>query len=279
MVAGSREARDGHAAAGPMGWTALSPGVLAVRILVASALIALLCVCAWRPGGAPRSPTAVPPMALDAQHGFRPVTPPAPAPVPIPTALFDLAEPGIDPVVVTAAIDPRTGLRADVLNRGDMSAIEAQVLRVTLTRGGSAGATPSLFVLMARRAAAGPTVDRPALPVVRTGPHGRIQTKFGAVDTLEITFGHPAPRTCLGFVTRDAGFRLDGWSCAPLGQPPQPQALACTLDALSLVDLGDPETTAAFSAAPPVSRTCPVAKVAEVLNRSETAMHRSRNKK
>lgn len=283
MLAGSGEARERRGSAGRTagltGRGALSPGALGLRLVVASALIALLCLCAWRPGGAPAASNAARAATLPLEPAFRPAMPATMPPPPIPAVLFELAEPGIEPVRVTAGIDPRTGLREDVLSRGDVAAIEAPALRVTLTRGKDLGAAPTLFVLMARRAASGPAFDRPALPVVRTGARGQIQTKFGAVDTLEVTFGSPAPRTCLGFVTREGGFRLDGWSCAPLGQPPEPHGLACTLDALSLLDLGDPEATAAFSAASPASRACPLMKVAEISSPAGPPPKRSRNKK
>ncbi|MEL6060123.1 MULTISPECIES: hypothetical protein [unclassified Methylobacterium] len=262
-----------------MSWVALSPGALGLRLVMASALIALLCVCAWRPGRGTGSRAGGLSAALELTTGFKPTAQIESVPAPVRAALFDLAEPGIDPVRVTAGIDPRTGLREDVLSRGNVAVTEAPALRVTLTRGREANAATSLFILMARRAAAGPAFDRPALAVIRTGSHGRIQTKFGAVDTLEITFGNPAPRTCLGFVTRDTGFRLDGWSCAPLGQPPAAEALACSLDALSLVDLADPETTAAFSTAAPASRSCPLTKVADASGRNGPAGQKSRNKK
>lgn len=279
MLAGSGEARDGRGSAGLMGWMSLSPGALGLRLVLASALIALLCVCAWRPGRGPGPQADGRPTFRELTPGFRPAMPAAPAPAPVAAALFDLAEPGIDPVRVTAGIDPRTGLREDVLSGGDVAVIEAPALRVTLTRGRDAGPAPTLFVLMARRAAAGPALDRPALAVIRTGSRDQIQTKFGAVETLEITFGGATPRTCLGFVAREVGFRLDGWSCAPLGHPPDAQALACTLDALSLVDLTDAEATAAFSATAPSSRSCPVMKVAEVAGRVGPIGQRPRNKK
>ncbi|SDM74132.1 hypothetical protein SAMN05216360_103257 [Methylobacterium phyllostachyos] len=246
----------------------MSPGALGLRLVAASALIALLCVCAWRPGG--RIPSAAMPFEARSQ----PTAPAPPASPPVALALFDLAEPGIDPVRVTAGIDPRTGLREDVLSRGNVAASAAPALWVTLTRGKDTGPAPTLFVLMARRAATGP-----ALAVIKTGSRDQIRTKFGVVETLEITFGGPATRTCLGFVTREAAFRLDGWTCAPLGHPPATQALACSLDALSLVDLADPETTAAFSAPPPASRSCPLTKVADVSGRIGPTGQRSRNKK
>ncbi len=99
-------------------------------------------------------------------------------------------------------------------------------------------------MLLARRAAKGP-----ALAVVRTGPYGRLATKFGAVETLDVTLSGRLQRTCTGFVTRDSALRIDGWLCAPLGRPPEPRMLACTLDALRLDDPADPASAAVFHAA------------------------------
>ena len=265
---------------GPVERGALSPGALGLRLVLASAVIALLYVCAWRPGVGPAATVPGLSQAAGAAGlGFVPTMRAPPAPPPLPAARFDLTEPGLDRVRVSARIDPRSGLREDTLIRGDFDALETPALRVTLTRGTEAGAAPTLFVLLARRAATGPTIDRPALSVLRTGSRGQADTKFGAVETLEVTFGGPTSRTCTGFVIRTAAFRLDGWSCAPLGRPPEVRALACTLDALHFVDLGDPETTAAFAAAAS-ALSCPsVSKVAEASGGSGSLAKRSRNKK
>ena len=280
MLIGSAAAKTWIAPPGLVERTALSLGALGLRLVLASAAIALLCVCAWRPGGGPAA--TVPGMTLavaGAGLGFVPTMPAPPVPVALPAARFDVAELGLAPVRVSARIDPRSGLREDTLTRGDFDALKAPALRVTLTRGTDAGMAPTLFVLLARRAATGPTIDRPALSVLRTGSRGQVDTKFGAAETLEVTFGGPTPRTCAGFVTRSAAFRLDGWSCAPFGRPPEARALACTLDALSFVDLGDPETTVAFAVASS-GRSCPfVAKVAEASGGAGSIGKRSRNKK
>ena len=216
---------------------------LGLRVVVASAIIAGLCLYARR------SPSA--PAAL--QQVERPFTPSAPipkAPAPATPARFGLGEPGLDPVRVTAGrIDPAAGRREDALTRGSFEALDAPALRVTLTRGDAAGLAPGLFILLARRAAGGPTTDGPALAVMRTGASGRIATKFGAVDTLEVTLGGPARRTCTGFVSRERAFRIDGWLCGPLGYPPEARTLGCMIDALSLDDPADPDATAAFAAA------------------------------
>ena len=271
MSAGAAHAVQRFGSSPLAGTAVLSPRALFVRLVLASALIGLLCVCARPPGrrvGDPPIPTP-----------FVPSTPAAPAPRPVQAARFDVAEVGLDPVRVTSGIEPRTGLREDVLIRGDIASIEMPALRITLTRGAPVSAAPTLFVLMARRAAGGPAVDGPALSVLRTGIRGQILTKFGLVETLEVTFGGAVQRICKGFVTRDAAFRLDGWSCAPLGHPPEPQALACTLDALRLVDLADAEATEAFARTSTSARACPPMTVTEATGRTGSIARRARDKK
>lgn len=257
------------------GREALSPGSLVLRVVLASAAIALLCVCARLPSGGAVTLPAGPP----ADVPFVPSTKAVPAPAPIRAAHFDLAEPGLDPVRVAARIDPRTGLREDALSRGEFPSVEAPALRVTLTRNAAARAAPTLFVLLARRAAGGAAIDRQPLSILRTGLRGQILTKFGAVETLDVTFAGTGERTCTGFVTRSAPFQLDGWLCAPLGRPPEPRSLACTLDALSLVDLADPETTAAFAAASVTRPACPSPHADEASGRTGAIAERGRNKK
>ncbi len=253
---------------------------LGLRVALASSVIALLCVCALPPGRKPGSVPGAASALLGAEPAFVPATKAAPAPPPAPPARFGFAQPGPDPAHVAARIDRLTGLREDALTQGDVAAIEAPALRVTLTRGAVPDVAASLFVLMARRAAGGPAIDRPALSVLRTGSRGQIRTRFGVVETLELTFGGATLRTCTGFVTRDGAIRLDGWFCAPLGRPPEAQALACMLDALSFLDLADPETSAAFASAPQAPRTCPAPPPAsEVSNRTGSIPQRSRNKK
>ena len=212
-----------------------------LRVAFASAIIAWISLCARQ---AVRAPVPTITLALPMPSAVSAKAVPAP----VAPARLGLAEPGVDPVrVAPGRLDPATGLREDPLSRGAFEALEAPVLRLTLTRGAGAGRAPGLFVLLARRAAGGTgPMDGPALAVVRTGAYGRIATKFGAVETLEATLAGPLRRTCTGFVTRDSPFRIDGWLCAPLGRAPEPRALACTLDALSLEDPADPASAAAF---------------------------------
>lgn len=219
---------------------------LTLRIAAASAMIAGLSLYAGRAARPPvptsvAAPSAVPSSAV-LSSALPSAVPAAPVPMPAEPVRLGLAEPGLDPVRVTPGRrDPATGLRADVLSRGAFESLETPALHLTLTRGAQAGRAPGLFVLLARGAA-----DGPALAVVRTGAYGRIATKFGAVETLEATLSGPLQRRCTGFVTRESAVRIDGWFCAPLGRAPEPRALACTLDALSLDDPADPASVAAF---------------------------------
>jgi hypothetical protein len=209
-----------------------------------------------------------------------PSTRASPAPPPAALIASTIAAPGAGPVAVRSRIDPSTGLREDVLMRGEFAMLEAPALRVTLTRGSAAVAAPTLFVLLARRAAAGPAIDRPALSVLRTGVRGQIVTKFGAVETLDVSVGGQVQRTCAGFVTRDAAVRLDGWYCAPLGRPPESEALRCAIDGLSFVDRTDADTTASFAMASASATACPSgASGREPPIRTGSRGQRSRNKK
>jgi hypothetical protein len=244
----------------------------ALRIAVASGLIAALAILAR-----PASESAGAPLV---EAPFVPTTAASSAASPAPSARFGLAEPGSDPVKVLAArIDLQTGQREDVLVRGDFAAIDGPALRVTLTRGPSAGFAPGLFVLMARRAAGGPMIGAPALAVLRTGARGRIPTKFGAVETLDVTLVGTTGRTCTGFVTREAIFRIDGWLCSPLGRSPETRTLGCMIDGLSLVDLADPDTMMAFSATAWPERACRTTAAADAIGRTGSIISRAQSRK
>ena len=212
---------------------------LTLRLAVASAAIAALSLYAQGALRKAPAPAPEPPVEVVAAP-FVPSTPAAPARAALPPlpGRLALADPdGLDPVrIEPARVNPATGLREEVVARGSFEAIESPALRLTLTRDAGTDAPPGLFVTLARRAA-----DGPALAVIRTGARGRIATKFGAVETLEATLSGAARRICTGFVTLEAApLRIDGWLCAPLGQPPEPRALACALDGLTLDGAEEP---------------------------------------
>ncbi|TXM71761.1 hypothetical protein FV226_14075 [Methylobacterium sp. WL12] len=202
-------------------------------------------------------------LSLFSRETKRPADPPAPAPASVTTTDLGIAfVPAMTlnarPVAPAAGtgrlrldragepvrIEPPRNPQEQTLASGDFSAIEETHLRLTLTRD-AAEPQPGLFVTLARRAAEGPN-----LAVVRTGARGRVATKFGAVETLEATLSGDRRRICTGFVTLEARpVRVDGWLCAPLGQPPEPRALACALDGLALDGRADPAIDAVFTEA------------------------------
>ncbi len=128
-------------------------------------------------------------------------------------------------------LNAANGLREDILSRGEFPAIETPHLRLAISEGPAGHA--ALFVTLVRRAA-----DGPGLFISRTGERGRIDSKFGPVETVETTLKalsrDGGSRMCTGFVTRPpARVNIDGWLCAPLGQPPEPRAITCALDNLT----------------------------------------------
>ena len=133
-------------------------------------------------------------------------------------------------------IDPATGRREDTLTQGTFETIDSPYLRVTIGEASFGEANPSLFVSLVRRAAVGS-----GLSIERTGERGRIGTKFGPVETLEATLAGSGRRVCAGFVTvGDSSVRIDGWLCAPLGQPPEPRAIVCALDKIVVDGRAEP---------------------------------------
>lgn len=170
---------------------------------------------------------------------FTPATPPSPAPDPSrPRVRLRLEDPATSGSIPAG---PGPAYSEDSLTQGAFEAIESPHLLVTLSQGDE-DAPRSLFVTLARRAAEGP-----GLAVTRTGERGRIDTKFGPMETIEATLAGASSRVCTGFASLDPRpVRIDGWLCAPLGQPPERQALACTVDRLALDGPADAPTEAVF---------------------------------
>ncbi|MGY2052124.1 hypothetical protein [Methylobacterium sp. JK268] len=134
---------------------------------------------------------------------------------------------GDEEVRASARRRPSLGLREDSLASGAFGDIGRPFLRITLAEAPDPDA--SLFVTLARRAA-----DPDGLAVLRTGERGQVESRFGAVETAEATLSGPeGTRSCAAFRLLDNSLRLDGWLCAPLGQPPEPAAIGCALDRLT----------------------------------------------
>ncbi|MGU3362174.1 hypothetical protein ACLBWX_17755 [Methylobacterium sp. M6A4_1b] len=216
----------------------------AAQVVAASAVIAVLSFV----GLQERShPVAAPPEAQSGS-GFVPAAAQAIRPA-MPLALsaprFRLDDPeAIEPPRAEAARrNPMSGRREDVLVQGGFDTIEAPYLRLVLSESSESDPGLGLFVTLARRAA-----DGQALAVIRTGERGTLETKFGPMETLEVTLGGEGKRICTGFASLGAvALRLDGWLCAPLGQAPESRAIACLLDKVALNGQASPEIEAAFA--------------------------------
>jgi hypothetical protein len=147
------------------------------------------------------------------------------------------------PRAEAARLNPASGRREDLLVQGGFDTIEAPYLRLTVTDVSGVEPGPGLFVTLARRAA-----DGQALAVIRTGERGVIETKFGPMETLEVTLVREGKRVCTGFASLNPGaLRLDGWLCAPLGQAPEPRSVTCLLDKVALNGQASSDMVAAFA--------------------------------
>jgi len=225
---------DGLGSDGTMSPRSRTPpagGRLAARLACAAALIAALSLAAREGRTGPEA--AAPPALAEAPAPFVPrvslaVRPAMPAAVAAPRFRLDDAD-ALEPArPERTRLDPASGRREETLGQGAFTNIDTPYLRLVVGEARPGDPPRNLFVTLARRAA-----DGPGLSVIRTGERGRLATRFGAVETLEATFSGSLDRICTGFSgSAGEGFRFDGWLCAPLGQAPEPRAVACTLDAL-----------------------------------------------
>ncbi|GJD47589.1 hypothetical protein OPKNFCMD_0297 [Methylobacterium crusticola] len=128
-----------------------------------------------------------------------------------------------------ASARTQAGLREDILTAGTFDVVEAPFLRLVATEAAGTDGEGSLFVVLARRAA-----DAGGLAVVRTSERGQVESRLGAVETIDAVLGGTGgTRACTAFRVAGAPVRIDGWLCAPLGQLPEPRAVACAVDRLS----------------------------------------------
>jgi len=215
-----------------------------IRVVAAGAVVAVLSWAA-RSGG---SDAAVPVMETPSGPGFvsisaQAVRPATPLALSAPRFRLDDPEAIEAPRAEAARLNPASGRREDLLVQGGFHTIEAPYLRLTVTEMSGAEPGPGLFVTLARRAA-----DGQALAVIRTGERGVIETKFGPMETLELTLGGEGKRACTGFASLNPGaLRLDGWLCAPLGQAPEPRAITCLLDKVALNGQASSDMAVAFA--------------------------------
>ncbi|GLS44486.1 hypothetical protein [Methylobacterium brachythecii] len=231
---------------------------LAAHLVLAAAAVAGLTVFARDRASPDPSPRAwTEPPRVPSAPAARAATPASTAG---PLLAMDAAEPPGRPE--PPRWNAATGLREDALTQGGFDAIEVPFLRLTLTEAPQAPEpATSLFVTLARRAA-----EMQGLSVLRTGMRGTIETKFGAFETVETTLSGNGTRLCTGFSgIGTKAMRIDGWLCGVLGQPPEPQAVACAIDSVRLAISATPTIEVAFGeaelrrtagcAAPPAATT------------------------
>ncbi len=152
----------------------------------------------------------------------------------------------------TGSARVQAGLREDTLTAGTFGVHEAPFLRLVATEASGPDGEGSLFVALARRAA-----EAGGLSVARTGERGQLATRFGTLDTVDATLADAeGKRACTAFRI-GAALRLEGWLCAPLGQLPEPQAVACTVERLGPQPGALPSPAIAAMLAQPRTASCP----------------------
>ncbi|MBB2959989.1 hypothetical protein [Methylobacterium sp. R2-1] len=198
---------------------------LAAKLALSAALIAGLSLAARDRAAAPEPQRAWSEPPRPAESARRAVA----ATEPLLTLREDAAE--LAPQIEPTRWNSGNGQREDSVSRGAFDLIEAPYFLVTATdAGGRIEPGSSLFVTLVRRAA-----DGRGLAVLRTGERGVVATRLGGFETVETTLSAMGKRSCLGFRSLDLkAVAIDGWLCGILGQTPEPRAVACAIDRITL---------------------------------------------
>lgn len=150
----------------------------------------------------------------------------------------------LDKTLGSAIVEARQlsgGGREDTLVAGAFG--DPRYARVTFSH--RIPTTPrSFYVDMVRRAADA------GLAVERNGQTSMVATKFGAVESAELTLAGPAEQNCQAFRYRDddAAFGFQGWLCGIGALPADVQRLTCFIDAMTISG-GDQSLVALFARA------------------------------
>ncbi|TNC14341.1 hypothetical protein FF100_09235 [Methylobacterium terricola] len=211
------------------------------RTLAAAAVIALLSVLASE------RRQSDPPLSAEAAF-----VPRYAAPAVAPPVWSDAAPDRYRLGDATGRARAQAGLREDTLTAGAFGVHEEPFLRLVAVEAAEPDGEGSLFVTLARRAA-----EAGGLSVARTGEHGRLATRFGALDTVDAMLADPEGRRACTAFRLTAALRLEGWLCAPLGQLPEPRAVACTVERLAALPGAPLSPAVAAMLAEPRSTTCP----------------------
>jgi hypothetical protein len=205
------------------------------HVVLGSGIVAAVLAYLAQPPTPPVAETQATPVRLSAARS----PPPAWMPIERPLAIYGIDSPHLKPLpVAVSARRNAAGGREDSLAFGWFNQDNEAHLRVVVQR--STQPEPldaSLFLDLARRASGA------GLAVIRSTPPERLATKFGLLETSEVTLSDSAERACLAFrfAHQEVGFRLVGWHCPSKGQAIDRKVLACTVDRLSLVEAGNDE--------------------------------------
>ncbi len=181
---------------------------------------------------------------------------PAPAWTPVKGAAprFALQAPELEKLPAASGLfRTEAGATEDRLSRGSLRAAEAPFVELVLRH--RAGQPPTtLFVALARLAAS----EGYALLHLAT-PTG-LASKFGGFASARAWLADDdTERPCLVFRHEDRGadFEIAGWYCSAGGSDPEPQALTCLIDRLTLAEaVDDPGLRRIFTAAASQPATC-----------------------
>lgn len=207
-----------------------------LHVVLGSGIVAAVLAYLAQPQAPPRAETpATPVRQTDARS-----PPPAWTPIARPLAIYGIDAPALKSLPVALSARRNTaGAREDTLAFGWFDQDNETHLRIVLQR--STQPEPldaSLFLDLARRAS-----GAAGLAVTRSTPPEGLATKFGPMETSEVTLSDAAERACLAFrfAHQEIGFRLVGWHCPAKGQAIDRKVLACTVDRLSLAEAGNDE--------------------------------------
>lgn len=216
------------------------------RTLGAAAVIALLSVLASE------RRQSDPPLSDSSPSAGAAFVPRYAAPAVAPPVWSDAAPDRYRLGEATGSARVQASLREDTLTVGTFGVQEAPYLRLVVTETAEPDGEGSLFVTLARRAA-----EAGGLSVARTGERARLATRFGALDTVDATLTDPEGRRACTAFRVTAALQIEGWLCAPLGQLPEPQAVACTVERLAALPGGSLSPAVAAMLAEPRSAACP----------------------
>lgn len=159
---------------------------------------------------------------------------------------------GREPTSYEARRRAQGGGREDTLTLGAASPGDKRGMLVSVYRRGAEEAgSDRFFVEVARQAA------RQGLSVAHAAQPGDMKTRFGVFEVADISLaGKGGEAACLGFRLDRANpaLRISGYACGTPARPIDRRELACTIDRLDLVSVGEDRALGRFFAESQLAR-------------------------